>query len=61
MYVFCILPVEVGYGVVSYFSDERIRVGSAAEKKLSVIRKIKSRMGSRFRAVCGCVIGVRLG
>jgi hypothetical protein len=34
MYVFFILPVEVGYGIISCFSDERIRVGSAAEEEI---------------------------
>jgi hypothetical protein len=34
MYVFFILPVEVGYGVISYFSDERVGVGSAAEEEI---------------------------
>jgi hypothetical protein len=33
MYVFFILPVEVGYGVISYFSDEGVGVGSTAEEE----------------------------
>jgi hypothetical protein len=33
MFVFCILPVEVGYGVVSYFSDQRVGVGRPAEEE----------------------------
>ena len=59
MYVFFILSVEVGYRVISYFSDKRFRVCRTDEEKF-LRRKIKSRLGSRFRAICRCVIGVRL-
>jgi hypothetical protein len=33
MYVFFILPVEFGYGVISYFSDKRVGVGRTAEEE----------------------------
>jgi hypothetical protein len=33
MYVFFILPVEVGYCVISYFSDKRVGVGRTAEEE----------------------------
>ena len=33
MYVFFILSVEVGYRVISYFSDKRVRVCRAVEEK----------------------------
>jgi hypothetical protein len=35
MYVFFILPVEVGYGVISYFTDKRVRVGRTVEEFFS--------------------------
>ena len=33
MYVFFILSVEVGYRLISYFSDKRVRVGRTVEEK----------------------------
>jgi hypothetical protein len=33
MYVFFILSVEVGYRVISYFSDKRVRVARTVEEE----------------------------